>query len=70
MKLQLILAAASMLLVSCAPTPGEGEDADARVFRTGSHLPQRDNQVPTNVSTQGKPINTTSPVYVPASRSN
>ncbi len=65
MKL-LIVAAASILLVACATEPRSDEVADGRVFRTGSHLPQRDNSSSVQ-STQGKVINVAPVLFVPPS---
>jgi starvation-inducible outer membrane lipoprotein len=70
MKL-LILVAAAMLLAACATKPqGEEVADDARIFRTGSHLPVRDNQVQSVQSTQGKIINTQAPINIPTKPSN
>ena len=64
--------AASLLLVSCATPPktAESDVAEQRSFRTGSHLPTRDNEVPNVQSTKANVINIAPAPYVPATRTN
>jgi hypothetical protein len=69
MKL-LLLAAASMVLVACATQPQSDEVAEPRVFRTGSHLPQRDNGSSSVQSTQGKVINVEPVPFIPSKAGN
>ena len=66
MKL-LMLAAASMLLIGCATKPQEEVATDdVRIFRTGSHLPQRDNQVPNVQSNKVQVIMNPQAPYIPS----